>query len=332
LLPLLLVPLSLVLASCHARPASSRPADVFADVDCKDIRAPVEPDLVAWEPELRTQLDKLRRQSVVAVRYEANGCDVSLELIPQCVGPKNRYVYSPFKANETKVAHDLHELVRTTPVGAANVAGVVKDKGELRTELNVVGSAALPPGTTITDYDLVGPECKRATHVVSAVYVGGYAMGATHEGDPRICERAAAEGIELSGCAVPLRVALVGIGGRNEPVTVAAKRAVVEEKAQEGTFDQASIERIVREHQGSVKRQCWDGTSGELRRITVNVTTTVDTKGRVARAEPALVEAEGPSEMVSVVMRCISGEIQTWRFPEPPSQRSVTLPFHLMRQ
>ncbi|MCW5838166.1 MAG: hypothetical protein KIS78_37590, partial [Labilithrix sp.] len=212
-------------------------------VDCAAVKAPAEPDLMAWDASSRAQLDKLRRQGVVAVRYEAQGCDVSLELLPQCVGPKNRYVYSPFSATDTKIARDHGELLAQLPLGAENVSGWIAGRRALRTDAKVVGAVGLPTGSTVTEYDLVGPECKRATHVVGVVYVGGFAMaasdardvaatdlfasptpveGMTREGQAQICERAEAEGIELSGCAVPLRVALIPLDGKAPPLTCPA--------------------------------------------------------------------------------------------------------------
>lgn len=214
--------------------ASPRP------VDCSS-SATSEPLLIAWEPESRTTLDKLRRQGVVAVRYEVKGCDVSLELLPQCIGPKNRYVYSPLDTSETQVSRDAADLFSKWPLGASNAKTLLDDKPAVRADLAVVGAVALPEGSTITEYDLVGVECRRATHVVSTLYVGGFAMaptdlseatsraetanlfvgarrpGIVREGDAAICARAAAEKTELPGCSVPLRVTLLPLQGASSP-------------------------------------------------------------------------------------------------------------------
>ena len=146
-----------------------------AGADCAAVKVPAEPDLVAWDASSRAQLDKLRRQGVVAVRYEMRDCELSLELLPQCVGPKNRYVYSPVSETDTKIARDQSELFAQLPLGAENVSGLISGRRAFRADAKVVGTVGLPAGSTITEYDLVGPECKRATHVIGAVYVGGFA-------------------------------------------------------------------------------------------------------------------------------------------------------------
>jgi hypothetical protein len=348
------------LLACRGPAAQAAHAkDAFAGVDCKNVRAPAEPDLVAWEPSSRAQLDKLRRQGVVAVRYEARGCEVSLELLPQCVGPRNRYVYSPFSAKETTIARDRSELLTKLPLGAANVTGMLDSRHALRADVNLVGAAGLPAGTTITEYDLVGPECKRATHIVSAVYVGGFAMAAadkkdvnatnlfastnpigngTREGQAQICERAEAEGVELPGCAVPLRLALVPIEGgskaivSNAPVATTPRSASDSASAEPRVFDQNAVERVVRQKQGAVKRRCWETASASVRRVNVAVTTTIDVRGRVVDAKAQLIDSEGSADVGASVARCIAGEIHSWRFPEPEKQQVLTLPFHLIRQ
>jgi hypothetical protein len=69
-----------------------------------------------------------------------------------------------------------------------------------------------------------------------------------------------------------------------------------------------------------------------VRHITVSVATTVDVQGHVERAEPQLVDADGPPEVGATIARCIAGEVQTWQFPAPDKQQVLMLPFHLIRQ
>ena len=210
--------------------------DPFAGANCSLVKPPVEPELMAWDPSLRAQLDKLRRQHVVAVRYEAKGCDVSLELLADCIGPKNKYVYSPMASASTRVARNVDELLAQLPLGASSISTSLRVNESIRADFRLVGAVALPPGSTVTEYDLVGSTCKGATHVISAVYIGGFgiahepgagetnaftggAVAIAREGYPAICERAATEGIPLDGCSAPLRVALTPLNGAVPPPT-----------------------------------------------------------------------------------------------------------------
>jgi hypothetical protein len=363
------------LVACNKRPAAeaSRGGDGLSGVDCSAVNLPAEPDVTAWDATSRAQLDKLRRQGVVAVRYEAHGCDVSLELLPQCVGPKNRYVYSALSETDTKIARNARELFAQLPLGAATLSGFLDGRHAFRMDAKLVGAVGLPEGSTITEYDLVGPECKRATHVVGAIYVGGFAMatvdsrfvntnnlitsvgpieGVTREGSLPICERAEKERIELPGCSVPLRVALIPIDRQGAGAVSSPKKNPPIEKASSCTetdadagcvraeiasterrvFDQNAVERVVREKQGAVKRKCWETTSDAVRRVNIAVTTTIDPEGRVLEAKAQLVDSEGSADVASAVARCVASEIRGWQFPEPDKPTVLTLPFHLIRQ
>jgi len=265
-------------------------------------------------------------------------------------------VYSPTSASQTKIANDLNELFVQLPLGASNVMDLMKDKRALRTDLKVVGSVALPEGTKIAASDFLGPECKSATHVISAVYVGGFAMaagdgqeitktnlfdlasprdGMTREGYSQICQRADAEGIELGGCSVPLRLALLPFDTTTPPIEVTARKPFTPTETagtQPGVFDQNAIERIVRDRHGIVKRKCWDLAGSSIRRVDVTVIATISLQGKVTKAEPQLVDSEGAPDLAATVSRCVAQEGEAGSFPQPDRERSVNLPFHLIRQ
>lgn len=122
------------------------------------------------------------------------------------------------------------------PLGAASLSTNVKGGRALRTDYMLAGQYALPPDAAFSKSDLRGSDCSRATHVVSAVYVGAFVMSAGEsremdakatlfsarargdsladinvlktEGDPDACAIAQKEGKENYGCAVPLRIGL----------------------------------------------------------------------------------------------------------------------------
>jgi hypothetical protein len=79
-------------------------------------------------------LNRLRRQGVVAVRYRANGCDIELEVLSNCIGTGTKYEFSPYSANEHKVARNAGELFAKLPIGAARLSAALTGDRELRTD------------------------------------------------------------------------------------------------------------------------------------------------------------------------------------------------------
>ncbi len=216
------------------------PVDAFrrSGGSCTAARPQPEPDLMGWDATSRANLTRLRRKGVVAVRYEASGCDVNLELLSNCIA-SGTYEFAPYSANEHKVAHDENELRAALPLGANSLAAKLKGGLALRTDYMLAGTYSIAPGSYVTETDLKGPDCARATHVVSAVFVGGFALAAgqsrsldadaslfgvgvgaaSHaalenvydEGNAAACKQAQSEGKESERCAVPLRVGLLAI-------------------------------------------------------------------------------------------------------------------------
>jgi hypothetical protein len=222
--------------------------DAFEGVKCSAVRPSTKPDLMAWDSGSRAELNRLRREGVVAVRYSANGCDVQLELLSSCIGKIGKYQFDAENANERKVAHNASELFAQLPLGAGAVSGKLKGGRVLRTDYMLAGQYSLPPDASFRASDLKGPDCGRATHVISAIYVGAFAMGAGEsravdadaslfgahsslenkaevdvfhtEGDVESCAAAQKDRKESDGCAVPLRIGLLKLDA--PPATAAA--------------------------------------------------------------------------------------------------------------
>lgn len=210
--------------------------EAFAGTPCSAVRPQTEPDLMGWDPGSRANLNRLRAAGVVAVRYEAVGCNVTLELLSHCIGTTGKYQFSPYSANQRKVAHNAGELFAQLPVGAASLGAGMKGGRALRTDYILAGQYALPPDAIFRKSELKGADCPRATHVVSAIYVGAFILGAgesrqldakstlfgvgagvsssadvdvlSTEGDAESCAVAQREGTENYRCAVPLRIGL----------------------------------------------------------------------------------------------------------------------------
>lgn len=224
-------------------PRTPSTGDAFAgpgQVSCSAVRPQSEPDLMAWDPGSRMSLNALADQGVVAVRYSANGCDVELEVLANCIG-EGEYQYKPYSSTDTKVAKSAQDLYAQLPLGASRLVGKLQGDRALRTDYVLVGMATLPAGAVYPYSALKGPDCARATHVVSRVYLGGFAMAAGEaqtlqagasvfgagagasrtssnerlatEGDPAQCDRARTTGERQPLCNVPLRIGLQPLEG-----------------------------------------------------------------------------------------------------------------------
>ncbi len=197
-----------------------------------------EADLMGWDAGSRANVALMRRQGVIAVRFATDGCKVSLQLVPNCIG-EGTYAFAPYPANEKRIAHDQTELGAKLPLLSLDIAGKLTTGRALRTDFDLAGMAALPMGKPYARHDLHGQGCERATHVVSRVYLGGFAImvgesrsieatasvfgaGASAsnvrdaeqlatEGDAEACKAAQKSGTESPSCSVPLRLALLPI-------------------------------------------------------------------------------------------------------------------------
>jgi hypothetical protein len=240
--------LAVTMLGCGATPkqepggptATEEAFSELAGVNCSVVRPKTEPDLMAWDAASRMNLSRLRKQGVVAVRYRADGCNVKLVLLPNCIG-KGKYEYEPYASNDSKLLRNKQELFSELPLGAVHLAGKLASQNALRTDTMLVGMAALPPTQVVMASDLQGPGCAQATHVISRVYLGGFGMASgderalsaqatvfgagagasrggtairvTREGNLERCQEAQRTGREEPLCSVPLRVGLIRIEG-----------------------------------------------------------------------------------------------------------------------
>lgn len=195
-----------------------------------------EPDLFGWDPAARANLHRLHLDGVVAVRYEARGDGAELVVLSNCIGRSGRYRFTAHPETLSKMARNETELRATLPVGAARLKAQLSGNRALRTDYQLVGVAALPAGMHHSRSDLAGAECSLATHMVSAIYFGGFAIAAGEAreveasgsvfsasasgaarnsvtrleiaGDPEACTAAQKAGQPSPLCSVPLRIAL----------------------------------------------------------------------------------------------------------------------------
>lgn len=216
---------------------------------CVEGRLPTEPDLMAWDSSSRANLAAMHEEGVIAVRYQLDGCEPKLTVLPNCIGPQDPdYEYKPYSATDKKIARSTQELFAELPLGAASLRGKLGRDRAVRTDYALVGLLTLPPASSWRREDLQGTGCQEATHVVARIYLGGFALasgnateveaaasffaignaGAAHqsqrievqtEGEEDACVKARTTGESQRMCNVPLRIGLIPLEGVEEEST-----------------------------------------------------------------------------------------------------------------
>lgn len=139
---------------------------------CKVSNSQAEPLIVEWPETQRAKLESLRKRGVIAVHSE--GCE--LAVLSHC-RVKGSYGYSGITRKQTRLnIKDTDELYATMPAFAASLEAKLHSAGQLNVQMTVVGRYETQ-GAAISTMDLEG-DCKEATHVVTAVALGAYALSA----------------------------------------------------------------------------------------------------------------------------------------------------------
>ncbi len=204
------------------------------ELNCNAVHTPLEPDLVGLDASARAALDTQRHSGVAVVRYRGRGCNIHFDVLPGCVAA-GEYAFSPYSATESKIARTPFEAYDSFPLAASRLSTRVTSGRGLRADVMLAGIVAVKTPTVYRPEDLIG-DCAGATHIVSKIYVGGFAMAAgstralearaslfrsgsdtddtvilQREGSASACEEAQEKGVESKACNVPLRVALLPI-------------------------------------------------------------------------------------------------------------------------
>jgi len=265
-------------------PAASTPSagDVFGGKTCEAVRNPAEPKLTAWDPDDRAQINALRSHGAVAVRYAAKGCNVELEVLPNCTADV-KYDFTPTPATRRDYIENQRELFADLPLGAAKLSGELSGNRVLRTDYTLVGVASLASADGFSASQLHGPDCARATDVIARIYLGGFSMAAgdaqtlkaqaslfggsaagklsssiehlSGDGNADACAKATQTGEESPLCDVPLRIGLLPIDKNERPraAPVAAATATVAAPAPEHSAAAPSASTLVSSRSWSVK-------------------------------------------------------------------------------
>jgi hypothetical protein len=167
------------------------------EAKCGVTKSQSEPLIVEWPSSARAKIEALTTAGVVAVRY--TGCE--MEVLAACGAPA-KYAYTAITPKRDKVTiKDEDELYATIPLGAARLESKLAKAGSLDVKLAIVGRKALP--APVRADDLAGPDCARATHVVSALTVGAFEFYAGAEA--QLGAKAAVAGAGASGASATQR-------------------------------------------------------------------------------------------------------------------------------
>jgi hypothetical protein len=174
---LLACPLALTLLACGPNLASqvakTPELDRPGEAKCGVTKSQSEPLVVEWPSAARAKLEALSRTGVVAVRY--SGCE--MEVLASCNAP-GKYAYTAINPKRDHVViRNEDDLYANIPLGAARLESKLARTGELDVDMSIVGRYASDRATVRAD-ELQGPDCSKATHVVSALTVGAFDFSA----------------------------------------------------------------------------------------------------------------------------------------------------------
>lgn len=192
------------------------------------------------DAQARMKLRGVADQGLVAVRYTNKCANVELEVLDDCFVPNLKYEYSPSWSETGTDGSTTGKIYAELPLVTANLKGRIKGTHIVKGSQKGGGFWQLrPPSRVVLASELVGRSCSRATHIVTTIYVGGFALvdadarqvsastdvivakvGADHEsrwehldsdGDPEACERVRTTQKSDPMCNVPLRLSLQSV-------------------------------------------------------------------------------------------------------------------------
>lgn len=156
---------------------AGRQLDAAGQSHCSVVKDPNKPLIVEWSGMDAAELEARLLRGVVAVRYE--NCE--MEVLPACA-PPGAYAYGATTTGRQNLhIGSLDDLLINIPLGLAELGGRVERGEALDLGLVVVGRYEAPR-LDYTAADLPGgPECSRATHVVTGVSLGAFRLTASQD-------------------------------------------------------------------------------------------------------------------------------------------------------
>ena len=239
---LALVAVSMLTSACMFQTPTTRAAAILPRAQgelgrCHVAASQSSPLVTEWPASEKANLEVLLTTGAVAVAFSC----CSKRVLPDCrVRGAYRWTRTT-PASDSLEINDADELFAKLPLGAASLEGELKRSGKLSVQTTVAGQLRLEGGG-VADVPREGP-CAQATHVVSALSLGAFALkaggagnasagvtiasvgtGIKHEnsadllrsaGDFDSCSQGTDQGPHAN-CASPIQAFLTGIPGRAE--------------------------------------------------------------------------------------------------------------------
>jgi hypothetical protein len=203
---------------------------------CRVAASQTSPLVTEWPASEKSNLEVLSHSGAVAVAY--SGC--SLRVLPECRVRGGYRWQRTTPATDSLQINDADELYAKLPLGAASLEGELKRTGKLAVKTVVAGQLRLD-GAGPADVPADGA-CAQATHLMTAVSVGAFALtaGGTRQGsvgataavvgEAKLSSERGVEQLRSAGdfdacntttdeypnanCASPIQVFLVPLPGR----------------------------------------------------------------------------------------------------------------------
>lgn len=151
------------------------PAPLTVDgLKCKVQNSELRPLIVEWSGMDRTDLEAAMHHSMIAVHY--SGCE--LEVLRGCAIPDSNYDWvKTTREEELLKMDDVDQLYAKMPLAGPSLEAHFAQGNALRLSTTVIGKfVSTKPSITFDSIASLGPECRRATHVVIGATAGAFEM------------------------------------------------------------------------------------------------------------------------------------------------------------
>ncbi|MFO0616822.1 MAG: hypothetical protein U0414_29780 [Polyangiaceae bacterium] len=194
----------------------------IASAQPRTCRQPIEANLAA-DQRTRALINKKRKGGIVPIKVAVDpDCGLQITVLDQC-GSKGYYDFQPYSGQHKTLIHNDAELRAELPLGGDQFAHKLKDGQVLRSDEAYLGT--FETSAPVRKQDLKGSRCSEATHYISKIYIGGFAMAAgpasiesaesifwqpsnsvfLQEGNRQACEESGSR-YENELCSVPLKI------------------------------------------------------------------------------------------------------------------------------